>query len=361
MDIKSQNDSLKLELKTAINRDLKHQGYCLGPETESFENNFESWLGIKCAVGCNSGTSALHIAAKLLNLSPGDEVITTPLTFVSTSWALSYVGAKPVFADIEENSMNICPESVRSKISKKTKAILPVHLYGQMCNIDALQKISLDYNLYLVEDAAQAHGATRNGKKAGTVGDISTFSFYPGKNLGALGEGGALLTNSSDYYSRAQSLRNHGSSQKYYHDEIGFNYRMEGIQAAALSVKLRKIDQWIQKRREIANIYFSELSDLPLILPKPEVNSQPVYHLFVIRHTERDKIAAHLAEKNIQTSLHYPIPLHLQKCFSELNYNKGAFPNAEKVAAECLSIPLFPEMSENQQRYVCESIRGYFN
>src|SRR5690242_4969256 len=268
LDLHAQIKPLRAELDAAIARTIDQCSFCLGPDVARFEKDFAAFCGAKHCVGFNSGTSALHVAMKLLGVGPGDEVITTPFTFVATSWAISYVGAKPVYVDIDDSSFNLDPRLLEKAITPRTKAVMPVHLYGQPFDVDPLLEICRKHKLPLVEDAAQAHGAKYRGKVVGTFGAMSGFSFYPGKNLGACGEGGALVTNDDAYAARAKSLREHGSSQRYYHDEVGYNYRMEGIQGAVLGVKLRHLDKWTQERRRVAKRYHELLAGTPLQLPK---------------------------------------------------------------------------------------------
>jgi dTDP-4-amino-4,6-dideoxygalactose transaminase len=296
----------------------------------------------------------------LLNVGQGDEVISTPSTFVATSWAISYVGAKPVYVDVDDATFNLDPALVEKAITPRTKAILPVHLYGHPFDLEPLLKIAKKHNLPLVEDACQAHGAKYKGKVVGTFGALSAFSFYPGKNLGACGEGGALVTNNAAFAARARSLREHGSTQRYYHDEVGFNYRMEGIQGAVLGVKLKHLDKWTRERRRVAHRYHELLADTPLQLPKEADYAESAYHLYVVRHPRRDEIKKHLEANQVGCALHYPLPLHLQKCYASLGHKEGSFPVAEKAARECLSLPIFPEMTEEQIQRVVEVVNGFF-
>jgi dTDP-4-amino-4,6-dideoxygalactose transaminase len=308
----------------------------------------------------NSGTSALHVALLLLGIKPGDEVITTPFTFVATSWAISYVGAKPVFVDIDDATMTLDPKLVERTITSQTKAILPVHLYGHPFDVDAILDICRKHTLPLVEDACQAHGAKYKGKTVGTFGEISGFSFYPGKNLGACGEGGALVTNNPMFAARARSLREHGSTVRYYHDEIGFNYRMEGIQGAVLAVKLPHLQKWTDERRRVAHRYHELLKDTPLQLPREAAYAESAYHLYVVRHPRRDDLKKFLDENGIGCALHYPLPLHLQKCYAHLGHKIGDFPVAEKSARECLSLPVYPELTDSQIQHVATVIKSFF-
>jgi len=358
-DLPAQIRSLRPELDAAIARTLDNCSFCLGPEVAQFEKDFAAFVGAPHCAGFNSGTSALHVAALILGLGPGDEVITTPFTFVATSWALAYVGAKPVFVDIDEATMNLDPRLVEAAITPRTRAILPVHLYGQSFDIDPILEICRRHNLPLIEDAAQAQGARYKGKPVGTFGEMSAFSFYPGKNLGACGEAGALVTTRADYDQRARSLREHGATVRYYHDEVGYNYRMEGMQGAVLNVKLKHLAAWNAARRRIAHRYHELLAGTPLLLPHEAPWAESVYHLYVVRHAARDRLKAHLEKCGVGAALHYPVPLHLQKCFASLGHEAGDFPVAERAARECLSLPIYPELTEAQQDYVAASVKSF--
>lgn len=359
-DLKQQTQSIRAELDRAIAEQLDRGSFCLGPAVETFEKDFAAYTGSRFAIGFNSGTSALHVAACLLGLKPGDEVITTPYTFIATSWAIVYCGAKPVYVDIDPATMNLDPTRVEAAITPRTKAVMPVHLYGHPCDLDPLTDICRRYGLSLVEDAAQAHGARYKNRPVGTIGIMAGYSFYPGKNLGACGEGGALVTDDETLYRRARALREHGSFERYYHEEIGFNYRMEGFQGAVLSVKLKKLHEWTARRRQLAYQYHQLLQDTPLILPREATDCQSVYHLYVVRHPRRDALREHLAARGVGTALHYPLPLHLQKCFAHLGHPPCSFPVAEQAARECLSLPIFPELTDEQQAYVAEQIVAFF-
>jgi dTDP-4-amino-4,6-dideoxygalactose transaminase len=360
-DLHAQHEPLKDSLVAAFARCLDHQGFCLGPEVVAFEEEFARWVGRKHAVGFNSGTSALHVAARLLDLGPGDEVVTTPLTFVATAWAIAYVGARPVFAEIDPDTMNIDPRAVAAAITPRTKAIFGVDLYGQCADWLALQAVASQHHLALVEDASQAHGAWQGDRRAGRFGQMAVFSFYPGKNLGACGEAGMLVTDDAALAERARALRNHGSRVRYHHDEIGYNYRMEGVQAAVLRVKLPHVDGWVEKRREVAAWYRHALGDGPLKLPVEAAGNRSAQHLFVARHPEREKLRIYLEQAGIGTGLHYPVPLHLLDCFKPLGHQAGEFPMAERTARECLSLPMFPELRQEQVHTVTQSIRDYFH
>src|SRR5258706_550501 len=359
LDLAAQMHPLRKEIEAAIGRTLDNCSFCLGPDVAQFEKEFATWCEASDCVVVNSGTSALHLALILLGVGPGDEVITAPLAFVATSWAISYVGARPVFVDVEPDTANMDASKIEAVITRRSKAILPVHLYGHPVDLDAILSVARKHGLPVVEDAAQAHGARYKGRRVGTFGEMSCFSFYPGKNLGAYGEGGALVTNNTEYAARARSLREHGSTQRYYHDEIGFNYRMEGIQGAVLGVKLKHLDHWTETRRKVAHRYHELLADTALELPREAPYAQSAYHLYVVRHRRRDEIKRHLEGKRIGCALHYPLPLHLQKCYASLGYKGGHFPVAEAAARECLSLPIYPELQEEAQIRVASEGAGY--
>ncbi len=360
LDLAAQMRPLRKEIDAAIARTLDNCSFCLGPDVAQFEKDFARFCGAEHCVAFNSGTSALHIAMLLLNIGRDDEVITTPSSFVATSWAISYVGARPVYVDVDDATFNLDPKLVERAITPRTKAVLPVHLYGQSADLEPLLEICGRHKLPLVEDAAQAHGATYQGKVIGTFGAMSCFSFYPGKNLGAYGEGGALVTNNAAYAARARALREHGSTKRYYHDEIGFNYRMEGIQGAVLGIKLKHLDSWTEGRRRVARRYAELLADTPLQLPKEAAYGQSAWHLYVVRHPDRDALKKRLEENHIGCALHYPLPLHLQKAYAHLGYKEGDFPVAEKAARQCLSLPIFPELTEAQIQRVSKVIHEFF-
>jgi dTDP-4-amino-4,6-dideoxygalactose transaminase len=360
LDLAAQMRPLRKEIDAAIARTLDQCSFCLGPDVAQFEKDFARFCGAAHCVGFNSGTSALHVAMLLLNVGRDDEVITTPMTFVATSWAISYVGAKPVYVDIEDATFNLNPKLVERAITPRTKAVVPVHLYGHPVDLDPLLKVCRQHNLPLVEDACQAHGAKYRGKPVGTFGAISCYSFYPGKNLGAYGEGGALVTNDAAFAARARSLREHGSTQRYYHDEVGFNYRMEGIQGAVLGVKLKHLETWTQERQRVAHRYHELLASTPLQLPIQAEYAQSAYHLYVVRHPRRDALKKHLEASHVGCALHYPLPLHLQKCYACLGHQEGDFPVTEKAARECLSLPIYPEMTDAQIQRVASVIQDFF-
>ena len=358
-DLPAQIRSIRPELDAAIARTLDSCSFCLGPDVTRFERDFAAYVGAEHCVGFNSGTSALHVAMRVLNIGPGDEVITTPYTFIATSWAIVYVGAKPVFVDVEEGTMNMDPRLLERAITKRTKAIMPVHLYGHPFDVDPILEIARRHAIPLVEDAAQAQGARYKGKIVGTLGELSGFSFYPGKNLGACGEAGALVTNNASYAKRAATLREHGTAVRYYHDEIGYNYRMEGIQGAVLNVKLAHLPAWTAARRKIAHRYHELLAATPLKLPIEAPGMESVYHQYVARHPSRDRLREHLQARDVGSALHYPLPLHLQKCFADLGHKKGDFPVSERAAEGCISLPMYPEMTDAQVDYVGATISEF--
>ncbi len=360
LDLKAQIKPLRAEIDAAISKTIDNCSFCLGPDVAQFEKDFAKYCGAEHCVAFNSGTSAEHVGLMLLGVKAGDEVITTPYTFVATSWAISYIGAKPVYVDVDDVTMNLDPKLIERAITPKTKAILPVHLYGLPFDVDAIRDIGKKYGIPLMEDACQSHGAKYKGKTVGGLGEVSCFSFYPGKNLGAFGEGGALVTNNAEFAKRARSLREHGSTVRYYHDEVGFNYRMEGIQGAVLGIKLKHLAKWTSERQRVAKRYAELLKDTPLQLPSEPSYAESVWHLYVVRHPQREELKKHLEANGVGCALHYPLPLHLQKCYAELGYKQGSFPNAEKSANQCLSLPIYPELTEEQIQRVVEVVKSFF-
>jgi dTDP-4-amino-4,6-dideoxygalactose transaminase len=286
-----------------------------------------------------------------------DEVVTVPMTFIATAWGISYQGARPVFVDVDRETYTMDVREVEKKLTKRTKALLPVHLYGLAADMEPLVDLSRKHGIPLVEDCAQAHGATYRGRPVGTFGVCGCFSFYPGKNLGAYGEGGAVVTNDDEVAARLRRLRDHGQGQRYYHEEIGFNYRMDGMQGAVLGVKLKRLSGWTESRRRLAQRYQAKLAGMPLRLPVEPPERTHVWHLFVVLHEKREEIRRGLEERGIQTGLHYPVPVHLQKAYAPLGHRAGEFPMAERVARECLTLPLFAEMTDGQQDMVVEALR----
>jgi dTDP-4-amino-4,6-dideoxygalactose transaminase len=356
LDLRVQYYRIREELLRAMKEVADSTTYVLGPKVADFEKAFAAYVGARHCVGVNTGTSALHLALICAGVGPGDEVITVPMTFIATSWAVSYVGATPVFVDVDPVTYTMDAAQVERRITPRTKAILPVHLYGQTADLAPLLDISRRHGIPLIEDAAQAHGAEYGGKRAGTFGLAGCFSFYPGKNLGALGEGGAVVTDDDRVAARLRALRDHAQAQRYHHDEIGFNYRMDALQGAVLGVKLKRLEQWIEGRRFLAERYRKHLARLPIQLPAERPGSRHVWHLFVVLHPERDRVRRDLEAAGVQTGLHYPIPLHLQKAYRHLGHAACDFPVAERIGRECLTLPLFPEMTIREHDAVIEAL-----
>ncbi|MCX7877612.1 MAG: DegT/DnrJ/EryC1/StrS family aminotransferase [Ignavibacteria bacterium] len=363
VDLKTQYLGIKNEILSEINDVLDNTAYICGKKVKKFEEDFARIHGIKFAVGVSTGTDALHVALHAVGIGQGDEVIVPVNTFIATAEGVTLCGACPVFVDNDPRTYNIDVSLIEKSITPKTKAIVPVHLYGQPAEMDAINEIAKKYNLYVVEDCSQAHLSEYRGKKVGGLGNIGTFSFYPGKNLGAYGEGGAVTTNDMDLYELMLRFRQHGSVEKYIHEITGHNYRMEEIQAGVLNVKLKYIESWTEKRRSRAALYnktFSELSLEEVVTPYNPDHVNPVYHLYVVRVTDRSELVKYLSEKSIQTGLHYPIPLHMQKAYSFLGHKPDDFPVALKQSDEILSLPMYPEMTDEMVYYTCESISEFY-
>jgi dTDP-4-amino-4,6-dideoxygalactose transaminase len=356
VDLKAQYLSIKDEMTGAIARVLEGCQYILGEEVESFEREFAAYCQAEHAIGVNSGTSALHLSLLAAGVKEGDEVITVSFTFVSTASAICYAGARPVFVDITPGCYTMEPSHIEHSITSRTKAIIPVHLYGQCADMEPIMEIAREYGLAVIEDAAQAHGADYKGRRAGSLSDLACFSFYPGKNLGAVGEGGAVVTNNSEYAEKMRVLRDHGQSRKYRHDVLGYNYRLETIQGAALRVKLRHLDDWNRARREHAFKYRSLLADAGVRLLEEKAYGRPVYHIFPVFTADRDRLQQHLASQGIATGVHYPVPVHLQKAFGDSSYSEGSLPHTERASRETLSLPMFAELSDDAISAVADSI-----
>jgi len=365
VDLKRQYASIKQEIGESIDRVLESSNFILGAEVDKFEKEFAAFCRAKYAVGVSSGTNALSLALSALDIKQGDEVITTPNTFIATAAAISHVGARPVFVDVSPDTYNMDSTQLEKTITGRTRAIIPVHLYGHPAEMDAVRQVAQKHNLKVIEDACQAHGAEYRGQRVGTTGDMSAFSFYPGKNLGAYGDGGAAVTNNRELAERVRLLRNHGSPKKYYHEIIGYNARFDEIQAAILSVKLKRLDGWNAKRRANADIYqryLQEMADKGLVVTPKEMNwAKHVYHLFVIQVDERsrDKLIAHLNARGIGAQIHYPIPIHLQKAYKHLGYKEGDFPVAEHAAKRIVSLPMFPELEQQEIEYIAQEIKSF--
>lgn len=357
-DLKAQYKSIKKEIDAAINNTLENTSFIMGNAVCNFEKEFASYCEAKNCIGASSGTSALLVALKAAGIKEGDEVITTPHTFIATAEAISELKAKVKFVDINEETYTIDPDKIKKMISKKTKAIIPVHLYGQPADLDPINEIAEKNNLIVIEDCAQSHGARYKGKRV-PVSRIGCFSFYPGKNLGAYGDGGAVVTDDGEIAEKCRMITDHGRKKgdKYVHSILGSNYRLDALQAAVLSVKLSHLDEWIKKRRSNAGRYNDLLKDI-VIVPREVEYSKHVYHLYVIRTEYRDRMQKFLNENGISTGIHYPLPLHLQPAYEGLGHKEGDFPITEKVCKEVLSLPMFPELTANQIEYVSKSIRG---
>jgi len=360
MNLGLQYEQLKESIDRAMTEIASSSKFVLGRETEDFEKKIGAYCGVRHAVGVASGTDALILTLTALNIGEGDEVITTPFTFVATAEAVSRVGARPVFADVDSRTYNIDPAKIEKAITPRTKAVIPVHLYGNPCDMDAILAIARKHKLKVIEDAAQALGAEYGGRKIGAFGDAACFSFFPSKNLGAFGDGGMIVTADEKLAERLRLLRVHGSVARYRHSIIGFNSRLDNIQAAVLSIKLKKLDEWTEKRRKTAAAYSSALKDI-VTVPREQAKGKHVYHLYVIRvdRSKRELLSDFLNENGVESRAYYPIPLHLQECYKGLGYKKGDFPQTECVAGDTLALPLFPELRSDQQDYVIQKINEY--
>lgn len=359
LDLKRQHQKIKNEIFSAFEKVYENTAFSGGPFVDEFEKNFASFCGTKYCVAVNNGTNAIQLAMLALGVGSGDEVIVPANTFIATAWGVSHAGATPVFVDCYSDTWEIDIRKIEEKVSPRTKAVIGVHLYGQPFDIDGVTSICKKHNLFLVEDAAQAQGAKYRGTRVGGFGEMACFSFYPGKNLGACGEGGGITTNNEQYVKRLQSLRNHGSTERYYHDERGFNMRMGGLEGASLNVKLKYLDEWNGRRREIAKRYLAEIKN-----PKINMQGQPpftesIFHLFVITTEKKDDFVSYLQANGINPAFHYPVPCHLQKAYSQLKYKKGDCPNSEYLAGHCVSIPMFAELTKQEVSRVIEVINKY--
>ncbi len=359
LDLKAQYQSIRDEITVGLQKVLDNTAFAGGPFVAQFEKEFATFCQTNSATGLGSGTAALWAAIQGLGIGEGDEVITTPNTFIATAEAISFSGAKPMFVDIDEQTYNMDPQLLEDTITPRTKAIIPVHLYGQTTDMDPIMKIAKDKGLFVIEDACQAHGAEYKGKSAGSIGDAGCFSFYPGKNLGAYGEAGAVVTNNTQLTENMRMFRDHGQGKKYYHSMIGWNGRMDGFQGAVLSVKLKYLNQWNDARRKNAQLYNELLANIDSIITPTEADyAKHIYHIYAIRTQSRDAFMAALAENDVFCGIHYPIPLHLQDAYSSLGYKKGDFPIAEKCCEQIVSLPMFPELTPEQIEYVIEKIKN---
>ena len=361
VDLKKQYHSIKEEIDNAVLGVLESSQFVLGKEVAAFEKEFAQYCHVDHGVAVNSGTSALHLAFLAAGIGAGDEVITVANTFIATVAAIRYTGATPVLVDMDPVSYTMDPEKIEAVITERTKAICPVHLFGQMADMDAIMAIAEKHDLLVIEDAAQAHGAEYKGRRAGSIGHLGCFSFYPGKNLGAYGEGGMVTTNDEEYARAIRMMRDWGAEKKYHHDLVGFNYRMTGIQGALLRVKLRHLEEWTEARRAHAALYGKMLAGTDVLIPAEVPYARHVYHLYVIRTQQRDALQKALGERKIYTGIHYPIPVHLQKAHADLSYKQGDFPETEKAANQILSLPMFAELQDEEIGFVCDAIKEYLD
>jgi dTDP-4-amino-4,6-dideoxygalactose transaminase len=361
VDLKAQYEAIRGEVNAAVLGVLESAQFVLGPEVEAFESEFAAYCGARHCVAVNSGTSALHLALLAAGVRPGDEVVTVSHTFVATAAAARYAGARPVFVDIDPKTCLIDPERIESAVTERTRAVLPVHLYGRCADMDAITAVARRRNLAVIEDAAQAHGAEYRGRRAGSLAPLACFSFYPGKNLGAYGEGGAVTTDSDEHAQLLRELRDHGQSRKYRHDRLGYNYRLEAVQGAVLRVKLRRLDRWNGARRAHAAEYRKLLADAPgvRLLEDADYENVPVHHIFPVFTPRRDELAEHLKREGVGTGIHYPVPVHLQKAFADLGAPAGALPETERAARETLSLPMYPELTREAIARVAEAVRRF--
>lgn len=362
VDLKRQYESIKDEINRSIKNVIENADFILGNQVKEFEHKFSEYCKTKYCVGVGSGTDALIFSLKALDIGKGDEVITPPNSYIATSLAISTCGAKPVFVDVDPLEYTIDPLKIKERITEKTKAILVVHLYGQPSRMDEILEIAEENDLFVIEDACQAHGAKYKGKVTGCIGDIAAFSFYPSKNLGGYGDGGAITTNNKELAEKIELLRNYGQKTKYYHVIKGLNSRLDTIQAAILEIKLKYLNKWNNMRKQNARLYEEYLEGIDeVITPYENKDSQHVYHLYVIQCKKRDKLREFLAKKNIETGIHYPVPIHLQPAYKEYNFLKGNFPVTESLADKILSLPMYPELNVEEIEYICKAIKNFFN
>ncbi|MEP6921906.1 MAG: DegT/DnrJ/EryC1/StrS family aminotransferase [bacterium] len=359
VDLKAQYATIKGEIDAAINEVVESAHFVLGEHVEAFEKDFAAYCQTRHALGINSGTSALHLALLAVGVKAGDEVITVSDTFVATVAAISYTGARPVLIDIDPRHSTMDPALLEAAITSRTKVIMPVHLYGGCADMDPILDIARRHKLVVIEDAAQAHGAEYKGRRAGSLSDIACFSFYPGKNLGAYGEGGAVVTSNADYAERVRRLRDHGSSRKYHHEEVGYNYRMEAMQGAVLGVKLRHLDEWTAARRKHAEDYRRLFLNVGVGLLEQQPDSLSAHHIFPVFTPQRDALQSYLTTRGIATGIHYPIPVHLQSGYSDLGYKPGDFPATEQACNEVLSLPMYAELSSDNLAQVADAVREF--
>jgi len=367
LDLKAQYETLAPDIDAAVRSVFDSQHFILGPEVQQLEQEIAAYCSSQFAIGCASGSDAILLALMAHGVGPGDEVVTTPFTFFATAGCVVRLGAKPVFVDIDESTFNLDPAQFESAVTERTRAVIPVHLFGQCAAMDAINEVADRRGIAVIEDAAQAIGAEYCGIRAGSIGSVSAFSFYPSKNLGGAGDGGMLTTNDPEIARKLRILRSHGAANKYYHEWVGINSRLDALQAAILRVKLRHLDSWTQARRANAERYREYFQKAGLVtdglvkLPREAEGNLHVYNQFVIRVDGRDALKSFLAERGVGTEIYYPLPLHLQVCFSGLGYTEGDMPESERASKESLAIPIYPEIGETAQRYVVDTIAAFFN
>ena len=361
VDLKRQYCNIKDDVKDAIDQVLESQCFVLGPKVEEFESSMADYTNVKGAIGVSSGTDAILLALMAVGVSAGDEVITSAFTFGATVSTIQRLGAVPVFVDIDPGSYNINPDLIEGCINEKTKAIEPVHIYGQCADLDPVINLAEKYNLKVIEDSAQAAGAEYKGKKAGSVGDLGCFSFFPSKNLGAYGDGGMITTNSQEYIEKIKMLRVHGTKDRYYYTMVGINGRLDAIQAAVLNVKLKYLDLWCEMRRERALYYNKKFEGVPVEVPIIDKYNKHIFHQYVIRCKERDCLYDYLMERNVGCALYYPLPMHLQESLKCYGYKEGDLPETESAARETLALPMFPELTEDEQDYVVNTVKEFYS
>jgi len=359
LDLGPQHRALRAEALAAIAATYDATRFCLGKDVEDFERDFAACLGYPGALGMNSGTSPLHVSCMVAGFGPGDEVVVPAFTFIASAWGPGYVGARAVFADIEEGTFNLDPAALERAITPRTRGVIVVHLFGLPARMDEIMAVARRHGLFVVEDCAQAVGARYKGTPVGLLGDAGTFSFYPTKNLGGCGEGGALVSRRADVAARARLIRVHGMHERYHHGIVGGNFRMDGFQAAVLNVKLPHLTGWTERRRAIARAYLSGIRLDGVRLPPAPAYAESVYHQFTILHPRRDALREHLAGRGVGTDLIYPLPLHLQPCFAGLGYAEGSLPRAEQAARTCLSLPIYPELTDEQVRGVIQAVNEF--
>lgn len=359
-ELTRQNHRLWPELEEAIKRVVDNGQFIMGDEVATIEEQIASKTGASFGIGVGNCSDALHLCVQACDIGPGDEVITTPFTFFATAGAVARHGANPVFADIDLDTYNISPGAIKDAITPRTKAIIVVHLYGNPADMQPIMDIAKEHNIAVIEDAAQAIGSEYNGQGIGSIGDLGCLSFFPTKNLGCFGDGGMIVTRTEELASKLRILRLHGSNPKYYHAELGYNSRLDTLQAAVLGVKMKYIDEWTERRRDIASLYSELLQGLPIALPKETDGGKHVYHQYTIRTSQRDELRSYLKEHGIGTGVYYPLSLHLQEVFADLGYREGDFPNSELATKEVLSLPMFPELEHEEVEYVCEKIKAFY-